>query len=214
MKTVLYEQVARIGKALSSPKRLEILELLMQGEKSVEKLVALMQIDLKLASAHLRSLREASLVETRREGKHIYYRLSSDDIVGLLVKVREVAEEHLIELRIALEQMSGTPEHLSSESRESLLSKARAGDIVVIDVRPSDEFAAGHLPFARSMPLAELQHRIDELPLGRPVIAYCRGPYCVMSDAAVELLRNRGFSAYKIRDGIGEWRAAGMPLEP
>lgn len=213
MKTTLYEQVSRIGKAISSPKRLEILELLMQGEKSVEKLVDLTHIDLKLASAHLRSLRAASLVEARREGKYIHYRLSNDDVASLLVKVREVAEEHLIELRVALEQMSGATEHLSSESRESLLSKARAGDIVVIDVRPSDEYAAAHLPFARSMPLAELQQRIDELPPGRPVVAYCRGPYCVMSDAAVELLRNKGFSAYKIRDGVGEWRASGLPLE-
>jgi rhodanese-related sulfurtransferase/DNA-binding transcriptional ArsR family regulator len=213
MKAILYEQVARIGKAISSPKRLEILELLVQGEKTVERLAKLARIDMKLASAHLKVLREARLVEARRDGKYIHYRLSNDDVADLLVKVREVAEEHLIELRVALGQLSATPDHLSSETRESLLSKARAGDVIVIDVRPGDEYAAAHLPFARSMPLDELRKRIAELPPGKPVVAYCRGPYCVMSDAAVELLRGKGFSAYKISDGVGEWRATGLPLE-
>ncbi len=213
MKTILYEQVSRIGKAISSPKRLELLELLVQGEKTVEKLADLAHIDVKLASAHLKALREARLVENRRDGKYVHYRLTNDDVADLLVKVREVAEEHLIELRVALGQMSAVPNLLSTETRESLLAKARAGDVIVIDVRPGDEYAAAHLPFARSMPLAELQQRIDELPPGKPVVAYCRGPYCVMSDAAVELLRNKGFSAYKINDGVGEWRATGLPLE-
>jgi DNA-binding transcriptional ArsR family regulator/rhodanese-related sulfurtransferase len=213
MKTILYEQVSRIGKAISSPKRLEILELLVQGEKTVEKLADLSRIDVKLASAHLRPLREARLVEARRDGKYIHYRLSNNDVADLLVKVREVAEEHLLELRVALGQMSGDPGLLSSETRESLLAKARTGDVIVIDVRPCDEYAAAHLPFARSIPLAELQQRIDELPPGKPVVAYCRGPYCVMSDAAVELLRSKGFSAHKISDGVGEWRATGLLLE-
>ena len=213
MKTILYEQVSRIGKAISSPKRLKLLELLVQGEKTVEKLADLAHIDVKLASAHLKALREARLVGTRRDGKYVHYRLTNDDVADLLVKVREVAEEHLIELRVALDQMSATANLLSSETRESLLAKARAGDVVVIDVRPSDEYASAHLPFARSMPLDELQKRIDELPPGKPVVAYCRGPYCVMSDAAVELLRNKGFSAHKISDGVGEWRATGLPLE-
>lgn len=213
MKTILYEQVARIGKAISSPKRLEILEFLVQGEKTVEKLADLARIDVKLASAHLKSLREARLVEARRDGKYIHYRLSNNDVADLLVKVREVAEEHLVELRVALGQMSATPDLLSSETRESLLAKARAGDVIVIDVRPSDEYETAHLPFARSIPLDELQKRIGELPPGKPVVAYCRGPYCVMSDAAVELLRSNGFSAHKISDGVGEWRATGLPLE-
>ncbi|MDX1253407.1 MAG: metalloregulator ArsR/SmtB family transcription factor [Gammaproteobacteria bacterium] len=213
MKTILYEQVSRIGKAISSPKRLELLELLVQGEKTVEKLADLAHIDVKLASAHLKALREARLVGTRRDGKYVHYRLTNNDVADLLVKVREVAEEHLIELRVALGQMSATPNLLSSETRESLLAKAKAGDVVVIDVRPNDEYASAHLPFARSIPLDELQKRIDELPPGKPVVAYCRGPYCVMSDAAVELLRNKGFSAHKITDGVGEWRATGLPLE-
>jgi rhodanese-related sulfurtransferase/DNA-binding transcriptional ArsR family regulator len=213
MKSVLYEQVSRIGKAMASPKRLELLELLVQGEKTVEKLAELAHIDMKLASAHLKALREARLVETRRDGKYVHYRLTNTDVADLLVKVREVAEEHLLELRVALARMSATPSLLSAETRESLLAKATAGDVIVIDVRPGDEYAAAHLPFSRSMPLAELQHRLEELPPGKPVVAYCRGPYCVMSDAAVQLLRSKGFNAYKINDGVGEWRATGLPLE-
>jgi len=213
MKSILYEQVARIGKALSSPKRLEILELLAQSEKTVEKLADSAHLSVKLASAHLKALREARLVEARRDGKYIHYRLSSDDVAQLLVHVREVAQEHLLELRVALDQISGAPEQLSSETRVSLLAKARAGEVVVIDVRPPDEYANAHLPCARSMPLEELRQRIGELPPGKPVVAYCRGPYCVMSDAAVKLLRREGITAYKLSDGIAEWRANGLPLE-
>lgn len=213
MKTILYEQVSRIGKALASPKRLEILELLAQGEKTVEKVAEQAHIGMKLASAHLKVLREARLAEPRRDGKFIHYRLSGSDIADLLIKVREVAGEHLAELRVALDRMAGDQNLLSPETRKSLLAKARKGDVIVIDVRPNDEYAAAHLPFARSIPLAELKRRIGELPPGKPVVAYCRGPFCVMSDAAVELLRKRGFDAGKIAEGVGEWRAAGMPVE-
>lgn len=212
-KSYLYEHVARIGKALSSPKRLELIELLAQGEKTVDTLAAQARIDMRLASAHLKALREARLVETRRAGKFIHYRLSGQDVAQLWMNVREVAEEHLIELRVALEQMTSAPDALSSESRESLLSKARNGDILVIDVRPESEFAAGHLPFARSMPLGELEKRLADLPAGKEIVAYCRGPFCLMSDEAVQLLRQRGFSAHKITDGVTEWLASGLPIE-
>lgn len=213
MKALLYEQVSRVGKALASPKRLEILELLAQGEKTVERLAENAGIELKLASAHLRVLREARMVDTRRDGKFIHYRLSDRDVAALLVSIREVAEKHLVELRVALEQMATKPGLLHTESRESLLAKARSGAVTVIDVRPEDEFRLAHIPFARSMPLSELERRIRELPRGRPVVAYCRGPFCVMSDAAVELLRTRGFRVRKITDGITEWRLAGLPIE-
>ena len=209
----LYEQVARIGKALSSPKRLEIIELLAQGEQTVDVLAQRCGIDIRLASAHLRALREARLVENSREGKFIRYRLSGPDIAQLWLTLRSTAEEHLVELRIALEQIATQPDALLSESRESLLAKARSGDIVVIDVRPGDEFAAGHLPHARSMPLDELEQRIADLPPGKEVVAYCRGPFCLMSDEAVRLLRARGFSASKISDGVTEWSTNGMPLD-
>jgi len=212
-KSYLYEHVARIGKSLSSPKRLELLELLGQGEKTVETLAAQAGIDMRLASAHLKGLREARLVDTRREGKYIHYRLSGPDVARLGVALRETAEEHLVELRVALAQMAGDPDSLCSESRESLLQKARQGEIVVIDVRPASEFAAGHLPFARSMPLGELENRLADLPADCAIVAYCRGPFCLMSDEAVKLLRARGFAARKISDGVSEWAASGLPIE-
>lgn len=213
IKSYLYEHVARIGKAMSSPKRLELIELLAQGEKTVETLAEQARIDMRLASAHLRTLREARLVYTRREGKFIHYRLSGQDVAQLWVGVREVAEEHLVELRVALDQMAASPDSLSSESRESLLTKARSGDIVVIDVRPEAEYTAGHLPFARSLPLAELEKRLADLPADKEIVAYCRGPFCLMSDEAVKLLRQRGYTAHKITDGVSEWRAGGLPIE-
>lgn len=212
-KSYLYEHVARIGKAISSPKRLELIELLAQGEKTVETLADQARIDMRLASAHLRALREARLVETRREGKFIHYRLSGPDVAQLWVNVREVAEEHLVDLRVALSQMTAAPDSLSSESRESLLAKARSGDIVVIDVRPEAEYVAGHLPFARSLPLAELEKRLADLPPDKDIVAYCRGPFCLMSDEAVKLLRQRGYTAHKISDGVTEWTASGLPIE-
>lgn len=212
-KSNLYEHVARIGKAMSSPKRLELIELLAQGEKTVETLAEQARIDMRLASAHLKALREARLVETRREGKFIHYRLSGQDVAQLWMNVREVAEEHLIELRVALEQMTSAPDALSAESRESLLDKARSGEILVIDVRPESEFEAGHIPFARSMPLGELEKRLADLPAGTEIVAYCRGPFCLMSDEAVQLLRQQGYTAHKINDGVTEWLASGLPIE-
>lgn len=212
-KSYLYEHVARIGKAISSPKRLELIELLAQGEKTVETLAEQAHIDMRLTSAHLRALREARLVQTRREGKFIHYRLSGLDVARLWVNVREVAEEHLIELRLALDQIAASPDTLLSESSEGLLAKARRGDIVVIDVRPEAEYVAGHLPFARSMPLAELEKRLADLPADKEIVAYCRGPFCLMSDEAVTLLRQRGYTAHKISDGVMEWRAMGLSIE-
>jgi rhodanese-related sulfurtransferase/DNA-binding transcriptional ArsR family regulator len=212
-KSYLYEHVARIGKALASPKRLELIELLAQGEKSVELLARQSAMDMRLTSAHLKALREARLVETRREGKFIHYRLSGPDVAGLWMHLREAAEEHLVELRVALDQMAAQPDALSSESRESLLEKARNGDIVVIDVRPDLEFAAGHLPHARSIPLTELEKRLADLPADKAIVAYCRGPFCLMSDEAVQLLRERGYTAHKISDGVTEWAASGLPIE-
>lgn len=211
-KDLLYEQVARIGKAVSSPKRLELLELLAQGEKTVEVVAAQAQIDIKLASAHLKVLKAARLVETRRDGRFIAYRLSGSDVSTLWVNLRTVAEEHLVELRVAMEQIVAAPEKLDTETRRSLLEKARRGDVVVIDVRPSGEYTSGHLPFARSLPLDELLQRLDELPADKDIVAYCRGPFCMMSAEAVAMLKERGFHARKISDGTSEWQADGFPL--
>lgn len=211
-KDLLYEQVARIGKAVSSPKRLELLEILAQGEKTVEILASEANIDVKLASAHLKVLKEARLVETRREGRFIAYRLSGEDVSALWVNLRTVAEEHLVELKVEMERIFAAPEKLDTETRRSLLEKARRGDVVVIDVRSSAEYANGHLPFARSMPLDEIRQRIKELPADKDIVAYCRGPFCMMSAEAVALLKKHGYSAQKIADGTAEWQAAGLPL--
>jgi rhodanese-related sulfurtransferase/DNA-binding transcriptional ArsR family regulator len=213
LKDVLYDHVARIGKAVSSPKRLELLELLAQGEKTVEMLAAELSVDVKLASAHLKTLKEARLVASRREGKYMIHRLTGSDVAGLSVSLREVAEAHLLELRMALVQMKSDPASVAGIGREVLLEQARRGEVVVIDVRPQAEYATAHLPFARSMPLDELERRLGELPTDREIVAYCRGPFCLLSDEAVALLGARGYRVRKIADGVSEWQAAGLPLE-
>lgn len=212
IKDILYEQVARISKATSSPKRLEILELLAQGEKSVEHLADELSIDIKLASAHLRTLREARLVTSRKEGKFVIYSLTGDDVAGLWVTLRQVAEEHLVELRVALDQMVAEPSKLLTVDRETLLKRAKSGEVLVIDVRPQPEYEQAHLPFARSMPVDEIAHRLAELPRDKEIVAYCRGPFCLFSEEAYQLLSNKGYRVHKLLDGVSEWQAAGMPL--
>jgi rhodanese-related sulfurtransferase/DNA-binding transcriptional ArsR family regulator len=212
IKDLLYEQVARIGKALASPKRLELLEVLAQGEKTVEALSAELSIDIKLASAHLKALRSASLVDSRRDGKYMVYRLSGQDVSDLWVNLREVAEEHLLELQMAIGQMVAQPDKLSKVDRKALLEQAKRGEVIVIDVRPQSEYDTAHLPYARSMPLGELEQRLAELPRRREIVAYCRGPFCMLSDEALKLLKARGYKARKILDGVSEWQAAGLPV--
>ncbi len=213
LKDLLYEQVARVGKALSSPKRLEILELLAQGEKTVDALAAEAAIDIKLASAHLRVLKESRLVEARRDGRFIAYRLSGGDVAALWANIHGVATEHLIELQLALDGIVSGKERLTAETRLSLLDKVRQGDVVVLDVRPEAEYQSGHLPHARSIPVSELKRRLAELPKDKEIVAYCRGPFCLMSAEAVALLKKRGYRARKIGDGVAEWAAAGLPIE-
>ncbi|GAC1332153.1 MAG: metalloregulator ArsR/SmtB family transcription factor [Collimonas sp.] len=205
IKDALYEQVARIAKAASSPKRLELIDLLCQSPKTVEVLARDAGISVKLASAHLKELRSARMLETERQGKYVIYRLASKDVAQFWVTTRLLAEDRLFELQEALRQMSAATHEWVGNSREELLTKAKSGEVVVIDVRPGDEYDAGHLPFARSMPLAELKNRLAELPQGKPVIAYCRGPFCLMSADAVRLLRERGINALQLRDGVAEW---------
>jgi len=212
LKDLLYEQVARVGKALASPKRLEMLEMLAQGEKAVETVATEVAIDVKLASAHLKALKEARLVQSRRDGKRMVYRLSGGDVAQLGVSLREVAEAHLVELQMALQQMMAEPDRLASVGRKELLAQAKRGDVIVLDVRPADEYDTAHLPYARSVPLPELARRLAELPRKVDIVAYCRGPFCLMSDEAVKLLRERGYRARKTFDGVSEWQAAGLPL--
>ena len=207
IKDALYEQVARIGKATASPKRLELIELLGQSPKTVEALAQEAGISAKLASAHLKELRAARLVEAERQGKYIMYRLSSPAVGQLWVTLRVLAEDRLFELQDALRQLAACSHEWVGNTHEELLNKAKSGAVIVIDVRPGEEYATGHLPFARSMPLAELRNRLAELPKDRPVIAYCRGPFCLMSTDAVRLLRNHGIDALQMREGVVEWNS-------
>lgn len=208
IKDLLYEQVARIGKVFSSPKRLELIELLCQGEKTVETLAREASISVKLASSHLRELRMAHLVETERQGKNIHYRLADKAVADLWVQVHTLAEERLVELRLALQKIATQPDDLVPSDRESLMKAARKGEVVVLDVRPTEEYLTAHLPFARSIPLEELRQRLAELPKDRTVVAYCRGPYCLMAADAVALLKQEGYAAIHLRDGVAEWAAA------
>ena len=212
IKNHLYEQVARIGKAVANPKRLELIELLCQGEKPVEMLAAQAEISVKLASAHLRELRIARLVDTRKDGKYVLYRLASTSVADLWVNLRAEAEERLVELQIALASIVEHGDDLHGFSRADILRRAAAGEILVLDVRPEDEYVSAHLPHARSLPVDELKKRIAELPKDVPVVAYCRGPFCLMAKDAVQLLRKQGYQAFHLTDGVAEWRARGLPV--
>lgn len=213
IKTHLYEQVARIGKAFSSPKRLELIELLCQGEKAVEVLAADAEISVKLASAHLKDLRQAHLVASRKDGKYVLYRLADTGVADLWVTLRAQAEERLVELQLALASIVEHPSDLDGLDRLTILRRAEAGELRVLDVRPAQEFASGHLPHAYSLPLGELKKRLAELPKNVPVVAYCRGPFCLMAKDAVALMRKNGYQAVHLTDGVAEWRAHGLPVE-
>ena len=213
LKNQLYEQVSRLGRVLGSPKRLELIELLCQGEKSVETLATQADISVKLASAHLKELRQTRLVEARKEGKYVLYRLASTGVADLWVALRSQAEERLVELQLALKDLVAEGDGLQALDRKAIIKKAAAGEVLVLDVRPAEEYDAAHLPHARSLPLPELKKRLGELPRDVPVVAYCRGPYCLMAKSAVELLRKRGYQAAHLPDGVAEWRARGRPIE-
>ncbi len=213
VKDRLYEQVSRIGKALASPKRLELVELLCQGEKSVETLAQQADISVKLASAHLKELRAARLVGSRKDGRYVIYRLFDPGVAELWVSLRAAAEERLLELQMALRSLVTAGTELVGVDRNVILKQAREGAVVVIDVRPGEEFEAGHLPYARSLPLSELKKRLKELPKDKPLVAYCRGPFCMMANEAVALLLKQGYWAFKLDDGVAEWRAKGLPVE-
>lgn len=207
IKDALYEQVSRIGKAVASPKRLELLELLCQAPKTVETLAQEASISVKLVSAHLKELKASRLVDSVRQGKYMIYRVANDDVTRFWVTIRLLAEDRLFELQNAVQQLSVNSHEWVASDRQELLRKAKSGEIVVIDVRPEVEYLAGHLPFAVSIPLGELNERLTELPNDRPVVAYCRGPFCFMSSDAVTFLRSHGLQASQLRDGVAEWNS-------
>lgn len=212
-KDALYAQFARVGHALGSPKRIELLDLLGQGEKTVETLAEQVATPIKNTSAHLRVLRQARLVETRREGTYVYYRLADDDVVRLLQAVEGLAHSRLADVQTVVAAYLDGRDELEPVSLSELRRLMRDGEVTVVDVRPADEYAAGHIPGARSVPVRELKRRLREIPKGREVIAYCRGRYCVFSLEAVTMLRRNGYRARRAHEGLPDWKAAGLPVE-
>ena len=212
LKKHVFETISKIGKGLSCGKRLEILDLLCQGELSVDKIAAKANISQKLASAHLRALREARLVVTRRDSRHIFYRLADESMPAALVAIARLAERRFTDV---IQPLSSHFDDLKSMCRldqRELIQKSRSGEIVVIDVRPEDEFQAGHFPEARSIPIDNLKQRLSRLPKNREIVAYCRGSYCVYAHQAVKLLQREGYKASWYPEGITEWRSLGLSL--
>lgn len=212
-KDALYTQFARIGQAVSSPKRLELLDLLGQGEKTVEQLAEQTATALKNTSAHLRALRQARLVETRRDGTHVWYRLADEGVAAFLLALQALGRHRYAEVREVAESYLERRDSLEPIPPEELRRRLNAGDVTLIDVRPGDEFAAGHIPGALSVPVAELADRLRELPKRKEIVAYCRGPYCVMAVTAIELLRQRGYRARRLIESLPAWRARGYPVD-
>ncbi|WP_197919115.1 ArsR/SmtB family transcription factor [Thiosulfatihalobacter marinus] len=212
-KLKLYEAFAGIGRALGHAHRLDILEHLAQGERGVEALAAKVGLTTGNTSQHLQLLKHAGLVESRRDGKFILYRLSGDRVLGLIAALFDVGEHNLAEVDKVLRGYFHERDAMEPVSHEDLIERSRDGLVTVLDVRPEDEFRAGHLPGAVNMQLEELESRLAEIDPGKEVIAYCRGPYCVLSFEAVAALRKKGIAARRLEDGLPEWRAAGLPLE-
>ncbi len=212
-KNQLYEQFARIGKALSSAHRLELLEVLAQGEHSVEVLAHETGMSVANASQHLQILRAAQLVEVRREGVYIYYHLADERVFTLWQTMRQVGEARIAEIDRIVDTYLHDRNLLQPIGAVELLQRLVEGNVILLDVRPAEEYAAGHLPDALSIPVAELEARLSELPQDREVVAYCRGPYCVFADEAVTLLRTNGYHARRLEQGLPDWRALGLPVE-
>jgi len=213
VKQLLFGQFARIAKALSSPNRLELIDFLAQGERSVEALARVSGLSVANTSQHLQQLRQAGLVASRKDGQRVYYRLSGDDVVVLLDTLRQVADRHLAEVDRIVHTYLEARDALEPVPRTELLKRVRAGEVTVIDVRPPEEYAAGHVAGAVNVPLAQLEAYLWELDPGQEIVAYCRGPYCVLAYDAVAELRRRGFRARRMEDGFPEWRLAGLPVE-
>ncbi|GAB2687027.1 ArsR/SmtB family transcription factor [Thalassiella azotivora] len=211
-KDALLTEFAVVGKALGAPARLELLDLLAQGPRSVDDLAGAADLGLSTCSAHLQRLAAAGLVTARRDGKRIWYSLAGDDVAALLLSLRSVAQRHRAQTETARRGYLGDDE-VEEVDVDQLLARARAGDVVVLDVRPRPEYLAGHLPGAVNVPVDEIEDRLAELPADREVVAYCRGAYCVMAHDAVRVLRSHGRTARRATDGVLEWRVAGVPVE-
>ncbi len=207
----LFAQFARVGKALSNANRIELLEFIAQGESSVESLAKRCGLTIANTSQHLQQLRQAGLVTSHKQGQHVLYRLTGNDVIVLLGSLRNVAEHHLAEVDRLIKTFLDVRDDLEPLSADMLLERAKSGEVVVIDVRPEDEFAAGHVSGAINIPLDELEKRLDHLDPGKEIVAYCRGPHCILAFDAVARLRDKGFNARRLEHGYPEWRVAGLP---
>jgi rhodanese-related sulfurtransferase len=212
-KDALYEQFSRVAKAAAAPKRLELLDLLCQGPRTVETLAAQIATSLANASQHLQVLRAARLVETEKKGLYVEYRLADAQIGSFLQALRELAESRLAEIEQVTRQYLEQRGAMETVHGDELLRRVRRGEVTILDVRPPEEFRAGHIPGALSVPLPELKNRVADLPRDRDIVAYCRGPYCVMAVKAVAVLRKKGFRAHRMEQGVVEWRAGGGRIE-
>lgn len=212
IKDAIYSQLASLTKALSNPKRLEIVDLLCQGEKTVEAISEQAAMGVKNASAQLKELKSARLVESRREGKYVYYRIADPTIAQFWTRLRTFGHSQLNELREITRTALNVPEALEEMSRKTLLAKAKRGDVILLDVRPVDEYETAHLPYAISVPISQLPKHLKTLSKNKEIVAYCRGPYCFFAKEAVETLRKKGFKAYNLKDSVVDWSDHGMPL--
>lgn len=212
LKHRLYGQLARLGKALSNPYRLEMLELLAQGERTVESLATEMDLSMASTSQHLQALRQASLVESRKDGLFVHYRLAGPDVFELSKVIRTVAEQRLAELERLVQQHFGRRSAAQAVGIDALVKLSRSKTVVIIDTRPAGEYHAGHITGAISIPVDDLQRRLKELPKHKEYVAYCRGPYCVYADRAVQILRANGRRARRLVAGFPEWRSVGLPV--
>jgi len=211
-KDALFDAFAEVAKALASGRRAEIVDLLAQGERSVDEIAGEIDQSVANTSHHLRAMARAGVLRTRREGTRIVYMLASDRVAALWTALRDVAAEHVAGIERLAEEYLGDRAGLQAIGRRELAARLEAGDVVVLDVRPTPEFEAGHIPGARSVPVDELRQHLRALPKDVEVVAYCRGPYCVYADDAVRLLRRRGYRARRLEDGFPEWKRAGLPV--
>ena len=212
-KQQLFTQFARIGKALSHGNRLELLDYLAQGERSVEALASVSKLSIANTSQHLQQLRQAGLVATRKEGQKVFYRLAGEEVISLIDALRFVGEKRLAEVDRLVTTYLTVKDELEPVPADELLDRARSGLVTVLDVRPQEEYAAGHLPGAVNVPLAELDKDLDHLNDGREIVAYCRGPYCILAYEAVRKLRTHGLPARRLEFGFPEWHLTGLPIE-
>lgn len=209
----LFTQFARMGKALSHANRLEILEFLAQGERNVEALAKTSGLTVANTSQHLQQLRQAGLVTMHKRGQHVYYRLPGDEVVELIAMLRALAERQLAEVERLVNAYLTVKDSLEPVPATELMQRARSGLVTVLDVRPTEEFVAGHVPGAINLPLKQLESRLHQLPMDQEIVAYCRGPYCVLAFEAVAKLRANGFKARRLQDGFPEWKIAGLPVQ-